>query len=126
MAFVRWRGRSCELLATIYENGRSRKVILANIHDFYAPEWLKEEVAVKFPDIKVDWLAVDRAIAQGPPNFLAKSTPPEHLDMATVEHYLRKWADDLSRAKRPKEAEYLHATAYILKEVRSEFFWANN
>ncbi len=126
MAFVRWRGRCCELLATVYENGRSKKITLANLHDFYVPDWVKEEVAEKFPGIRVDWLAVDRAIAQGPPDLLTENTPAEHLDMATIEHYLRKWSDDLSRTKRPKEAEYLRATAYILKEIRAEFFWAHN
>jgi hypothetical protein len=126
MAFVRWRGRCCELIATVYENGRSKKVTLANIPDFYAPEWLKEEVAEKFPGIQVDWLAVDRAIAKGPPDFLTKNTPTEHIDMATIEHYLRKWADDLAKAKRPKEADYLRATAHILTETRAEFFWDHN
>ena len=126
MAFVRWRGRCCELIATVYENGRSKKITLANIHDFYAPGWLKEEVAMKFPGIKVDWLAVDRAIAKGPPRFLTKDIPGEHLDAATIEHYLRKWADDLAKSKRSKEADYLRTTACILKEIRSEFFWDHN
>jgi predicted nucleotidyltransferase len=66
LAYIRWRGKCCELLATVYENGRSKKVILANIHDFYVPEWQKEEVARKFPGVKVDWLAVDREIAKWP------------------------------------------------------------
>jgi hypothetical protein len=126
MAFVRWRKRCCELIATVYENGASKKIILANIHDFYVPEWVKQEVAQKFPNIKVDWLAVDRAVARGPRNFLTKDTPSEHVDMATIEHYLRKWADDLTKTKRPKEADYLRTTAYILKEMRSEFFCTNN
>ncbi|MGD0857083.1 MAG: hypothetical protein ABSA18_14990 [Dehalococcoidia bacterium] len=77
MAFVRWRGRCCELVATVYENGKSKKIILANIHDFYVPEWVKEEVATKFPSVRVDWLAVDQAIAQGPPSILTKNTPAE-------------------------------------------------
>jgi hypothetical protein len=126
MAFVRWRGRCCELLATVYDNGRSRKILLANIHDFYVPEWVKEEVAQKFPGIKVDWLAVDRTIAQGPPDILIKNTPPEHLDMATIERYLRKWADDLTGAKRSKEADFLRVTANILTGMRAEFYWANS
>ena len=126
MAYVRWRGRCCELIATVYENGRSKKVTLANLHDFYAPEWVKEEVAAKFPGIRVDWLAVDQAIAQGPPGFLTESTPHEHLDMATIEHYLRKWGDDLAGEKRPEQAGCLRVAAYILKEERSRFFWEHN
>jgi hypothetical protein len=126
MAYVRWRGRCCELIATLYENGKSKKVTLANLHDFHVPEWVKEEVAAKFPGIRVDWLAVDQAIAKGPPDFLTQDTPHEHLDMATIEHFLRQWADDLSKAGRPKEAECLRAAAYTLKEERSHFFWEHN
>lgn len=126
MAFVRWRGRCCELIATVYENGRSRKITLANLQAFYVPEWIKKEVAVKFPGIKVDWLAVDRALAQGPPAILTKSTPPEHLDMATVEHYLRKWAQSISKKNRIKEANYLRMAADVLTEMRVEFYWANS
>jgi hypothetical protein len=125
MAFIRWRRSCCELIATVYENGRSKKVTLANIHEFSVSEGLQQEIAEKFPGIKVDWLAVNRAIAQGPPGFLTKSTPPEHLDMATIEHLLRKWADDLSGEKRPKEAECLRAAAHILTGIRADFYWAN-
>ena len=126
MAFVRWRGRCCELIATVYENGRSKKITLANLQAFYVPEWIKKEVAEKFPGIKVDWLAVEQALAQGPPAVLTKSTPPEHLDMATVEHYLRKWADDISKKNRIKEANYLRMAADVLTEIRAEFYWANS
>jgi hypothetical protein len=126
MAFVRWRGRCCELIATVYENGRSKKITLANLQEFYVPEWIKQEVAEKFPGIKIDWLAVDRALAQGPPDILTKGTPPEHLDMATIEHYLRKWADDISKTNRIKDAGYLRAAARILMEMRAEFYWANS
>ncbi len=126
MAFVRWRGRCCELIATVYENGRSKKITLANLPEFYADEWIKQEVAEKFPGIKVDWLAVDLALAQGPPDILTKSTPPEHLDMATVEHYLRKLADDFFKANRFNEACCLRSAANILTETRAEFYWANS
>lgn len=90
------------------------------------PEWIKKKVAENFPGIKVDWLAVERALAQGPPAILTKSTPPEHLDMATVEHYLRKWADDISKKNRIKEANYLRMAANVLTEMRAEFYWANS
>ncbi len=126
MAFVRWRGYCCELIATVYENGRSKKITLANLREFYVPEWVKQEVAEKFPRIKVDWLAVDQAIAQGPPDILTKSAPPEHLDMAAIEHYLRKWADDISKINRTKEADYLRTAANILTGMRAEFLWANS
>jgi hypothetical protein len=127
MAFVRWRGRCCELLATVYENDRpASQVVLAKFHDFFVDKWTREEVAEKFPGIKVDWLAVDRALAQGPPAILTRSTPAEHLDMATIEHYLRKWSDDLYETKRLKEADFLRVAANILTEMRAEFYWANS
>jgi len=113
MAFVRWRGRCCELIATVYENGRSKKITLANLQAFYVPEWIKK-------------LAVERALAQGPPAILTRSTPSEHLDMATVEHYLRKWADDISKKNRIKEANYLRMAADVLTETRAEFYWSNS
>ena len=56
----------CELVATVYENDRpSRQVILAKFHDFFVDKWTRQIVAEKFPGIKVDWLAIDRALAQG-------------------------------------------------------------
>jgi hypothetical protein len=126
MAFIRWRGHCCELIATVYENGRSKKVTLANLHEFYADEWLQQEISEKFPGIKVDWLAVNRALAKGPPDILTTSTPSEHLDMATVEHHLRKWADDAYNSNRTKEAGYLRTAAHILTEMRAQFYWAHS
>ena len=59
MAFIRWRGRCCELIVTVYENGRSKKITLANLQTFYVPEWIKKGCR------KVSWnqgrLAGDRA-----------------------------------------------------------------
>jgi len=124
MAFVRWRGRCCELIATVYENDRpTRQVVLAKFHDFFVDKWTREEVTEKFPGIKIDWLAVDRALAQGPQAIL---TPPEHLDMATVEHYLRTWAENADKANRSREAGYLRVAANILTGMRAEFYWANS
>lgn len=122
---VLW-GRCCQLIATVYENGGSKQTVLTNFHDFFVDRWTREEVEEKFPGIKVDWLAIDRALAQGPPGILVKSTPAEHLDMATVEHYLRKWADGLSEAKRSEEANLLRLTANILTGMRAEFYWTNS
>jgi hypothetical protein len=125
MAFVRWRGRCCELIATVYENGRSKKIILTKLPEFYVAEWIKKEVADRFPGIKVDWLAVNQVLAQGPPAILTKSTPPEHLDMATIEHYLRQWANGAANTNHQKEADCLRVAANILTEMRAEFYWTN-
>ena len=65
MAFVRWRGGCSQLIATVYEDGRSRQITLANLPDFYVSENTKHHVAQKFPKISVDWSTVDRELARG-------------------------------------------------------------
>jgi hypothetical protein len=121
MAFVRWRGRSSQLLATVYENGRSKQITLASLPDFYVSDITKMQVAEKFPQIEVD-----RALAQGPPpGILKQNTPPEHLDYAAVEHYLRQWADDAEGAKLTGDATRLRIAAGVLTRWRGEFYWAN-
>lgn len=69
MAFVRWRGNSAELLTTLYDQGRSRQVRLACLGGAYSVDPLvRATVAERFPAIRVDWEAVDRALAEGPPH----------------------------------------------------------
>jgi hypothetical protein len=45
MAFVRWRGRYSQLVATVYEDGRSKKITLANLPGLYVSEATKREAA---------------------------------------------------------------------------------
>lgn len=127
MAFVRWRGQYAQLVATVYEAGLSRKITLAGLSEFYASELTKRRVAERFPHIKVDWEAVDRSLAQGPPpGILKQNTPPEHLDYAAVEHYLRKWADDAEVANLTGDATDLRIAAGVLTRWRAEFYWDNH
>jgi hypothetical protein len=126
MAFVRWRGQYAQLVATVYDAGWYRKITLAGLHDFYASDLTKLRVAEKFPHIKVDWEAVDRALAQGPPGILKKNILPEHLDMAAVEHHLRKWADDAEAAKLTGDATDLRIAAGVLTRWRAESYWENH
>lgn len=51
MAFVRWRGTCAELLATVYENGRSRQILLANLPGPYASLGTRLQVTKEHPDI---------------------------------------------------------------------------
>ena len=97
MAFIRWRGRCAQLLATVYIDGRSKQITLTNLPEFNIPEATKHYVAKKFPDVKVDWVAVTRLLAEGPLDILKEKTPTEHLDMAVVEQYLRKWAAEANK-----------------------------
>jgi len=126
MAFVRWRGHCAQLIATVYEGGRSRKITLACLPGFYVPGSTKQYVAEKFPNIKVDWLAVDRALAKGPPGVLKTSTPPEHLDYATVENYLRRWASKAYRENLTHDAGVLVKAADVLTQWRARFYHAND
>lgn len=90
MAFVRWRGNSASLLATVYDQGRSRQVLLARLGTGYeVPSSLRRQVAQRFPTIVVDWVAVNTAMAQGP-----VGSPPltfEAMSFLTVENSLREW-----------------------------------
>ena len=125
MAFVRWRGGCSQLIATVYEDGRSRQITLTNLPDFYVSESTKHHVAQKFPKINVDWVAVDRELAKGPSGSLKESTPQKHLDYADVEHYLRQWANEAETAKRGKDVTSLRIAANVLTRWRAEFYWSN-
>ncbi|GEM_PF-1102226 len=122
MAFIRWRGRCAQLLATMYVDGCSKQITLTNLPDFYITEATMHYVTEKFPDVLVDWATVTRMLAEGPPNKLKENTPTEHLDMAEVEHYLRKWA---AETKVASHAQCLYATAGILTDWRAKFYQEN-
>ena len=112
MAFVRWRGTCAQLLTTVYEHGRSRQVLLANLHGGFATSpsvWAA--VADRFPHVTVDWATVDRALAVGPP----ASSPPtaEQLTWAAVAHQLLEWAMEGSEG-RPEERTALRRAAEVL------------
>ena len=126
MAFVRWRGRCAQLLATVYRDGRSKQVTLACLPGFYVPESTMRYVAEKFPGIKVDWEAVNRSLAEVPPGVLKHKVPEEHLDMASVEQYLRKWAAEADRKKLIDDASRLYNAADVLTKWRVEFYWDNH
>ncbi len=122
MAFVRWRGSCCELLATVYENDRpSRQVVLAKFHDRFVDKWTKEKVTERFPGIAIDWLAVDQALAQGPPVTRANVIPLGHSDMSAIEHHLRKWAAEADKVNRYNEANCLRKAANILTGIKLGF-----
>ena len=108
MAFVRWRGNCAELLTTVYENGKSRQILLANLPQDYAAGWVREQVATNHPDIRVDWLAVERVLSRGPK---ANPHPEPPLPLLQTEDLLRTTAQrflgdgiDAWQAKRLNDA----------------------
>lgn len=90
---MRWRGNRAALLTTVYGQGHSRQVQLANLGEGYAiaPE-VRDTVAARFPGIPVDWDAVERALAEGPPVQRAASVPSERVQWLEAEQQLRRWA----------------------------------
>jgi hypothetical protein len=91
MAFLRWRGTRAQLLATVYQDGRSRQVVLATLGGAYAvPRTIRARVDTAFPHLRVDWAAIDRALAAGP----SGSTPltAEQWTWESAAHALRDWA----------------------------------
>ena len=107
MAFVRWRGGCAQLLASVWEDGRSHQILLTNVPGFAAPVALRAGIAARFPTLTVDWAAVDRALVAGPPGRPALS--PQARTWAETAHDLRTWAlttdvprerTDLERAAR--------------------------
>ena len=91
LAFIRWRGSSASLLATVYTAGRSRQILLANLGGAYAVHpALQARVTPQFPTIRVDWAAIDRALAAGPPGSAPLTA--EQWTWEAAAHALRDWA----------------------------------
>ena len=121
MAFVRWRGNSAELLTTVYDQGRSRQVRLACLGGAYvvAPE-IRDRVADHFPGIRVDWEAVDRALAEGPPHEKAQTAagmPNDRLEWLELERRLHYWAA-MIEPRSAGDAQGLRAAAALFASWR--------
>ncbi|GEO28165.1 hypothetical protein AAC03nite_39500 [Alicyclobacillus acidoterrestris] len=72
-------------------------------------------VTERFPTIPVDWNAVNRAMAEGPPGE-AQLTDLQ-LSYLDVENHLREWAK--SSKSSPLESQQLIVTANLLSSWRS-------
>lgn len=117
MAFVRWRGNSATLLTTVYEQGKSRQVLLAALGSGYSvPMGVQESVTHRYPTLSVDWKAVNRAMAIGP----TRDTPltEKQRTYLEVEQQLREWA---TRQETPfrDESQQLLAAAGVLNAWRT-------
>ena len=113
MAFVRWRGNCAQLLTTITVDGRPRQQLLLNLRGAYATTpriWA--QVAANFPGVRVDWAAVDRALAAGPPT--ASVARPEQLTAAAIAHQLRVWATS-DQIPGPDRHLLDHAAAILIR-----------
>jgi hypothetical protein len=116
MAWVRWRGQSAQLLATIWEQGTSHQRVLANFQGAYSVSWsLREAVTRNFPHVSVDWSAVADALAQGPPQ--APPLTATQWDWARVEQQLQDWGHQ--SWGEPDERERLLSAAAVLASWRA-------
>lgn len=116
MAFVRWRGSCAQLLATVYEQGKTRQLVLANLQGgYFVPEATRQYVMDRFPDVSVDWNQVEEALAVGP-----KRTSPvtaQEWDYVRVEQALRAWARDPQMHR--SDAQILQVAAQVLTNCRA-------
>jgi len=116
MAFVRWRGNSAALLATVYEQGRSRQVLLAALGCGYAvPKGVREYLGERFPDMSIDWDQVNEAMAKGP--HTAPTLSNAQLSYLEVEQRLRAWTDK-QITPFPGERQQLLDAANVLSNCR--------
>lgn len=115
MAFVRWRGNSAQLLTTVYEGGRSRQILLANLHGGYGvADWIRKEVEEKHPELVIDWVAVDESMARGPAH--AKPLTAQQWEYWQAEQALKKWAEEAGIL--PSERATLKVAASLLSTMR--------
>ncbi len=121
VAFVRWRGRSAELLATVYERGTSRQVRLASLGARGVAPETRADVAERFPGIRVDWDAVDLALARGSlrerSEAAARDLPNDPLEWLHLQRRLHYWAALTERAQ-PEDARRLRTAATVLASWR--------
>lgn len=96
----------------MYDQGRSRQILLTPLQGAYAtPASVRKAVAEQFPEVVVDWHAVDQALASGPPTAVPPSS--RQLEWATVASWLQDWAMDGTQGC-PAERAILQAAAQVL------------
>lgn len=116
MAFVRWRGNCAQLLVTRWENGKSRQLCLANFHGAYTVPWsVRQAVTHDYPALQIDWVAIEAALAQGPPG--SRPLTPEEWDWAHCERLLTEWGH--GSAGDPAERDQLLGAAAVLQSWRA-------
>lgn len=122
MAFIRWRGRCAQLLATVYQDGRSKQIRLLTMPEFHITPHMQELVEQAHPAIRIDWDKIHRDFAKGPPMHLVSPMPEEHQEMAIVENRLRKWSRAMTEWK---DAKILLDAAILLVNHRSRYYFDN-
>ena len=81
---------------------------------------VRATVAERFPAIRVDWEAVDRALAEGPPHEktqTAAGVPNDRLDWLELERRLHYWAA-MIESRDAEDAQRLRAAAALFASWR--------
>ena len=117
MAWIRWRGHTAQLMATIGDHGKQRQQYLGSLGaEYTVPEPVKARITARFPTLTIDWDAVNRTVAAGPPGTPPPS--PAAWDWARVEWLLEDWSQTGPSAY-PYESQALHHAALILRQWRA-------
>lgn len=117
MAWIRWRGATAQLMATVWDRGKSRQQYLGSLGGEYTvPAHIRAQITARFPALPIDWDAVNRALAAGPPGTPPLS--PTAWTWAEVEWRLEAWSQT-GPATEPYEHQALHAAAVVLRAWRS-------
>ncbi|MCY0892595.1 MAG: hypothetical protein OWR52_03685 [Acidibacillus sp.] len=68
MAFVRWRGETAQILASVWQDGKSKQVRVCSLPPSQRTITLglKEIVAKEVPDVAIDWDAIQTELDAGP------------------------------------------------------------
>ncbi len=117
MAWIRWRGQTAHLMTTEWVTGKSRQRYLTSLGGAYAvAASVRTAIEARYPDVVVDWAAIDRALAAGPPG--SRPLTPDEWNWAQVEHRLRDWATTGPEGF-PNERATLLAAAAVLQSWRA-------
>ena len=111
MAWIRWRGTNAHLMMTERRQGHTVQRYLASLGGAYAVSASQRaSLEARYPEVSMDWAAIDEALAAGPPGAGTLSAP--EWDAVHIEHQLRMWAEnatDLFPAERAALAQAAHA-----------------
>ena len=103
-------------MTTEWVDGKSRQRYLASLGGVYAVSGsLRAAIAAQYPDVVIDWAAIDCALAVGPPG--SQPLPATAWDWAYVEHLLREWAATGPEVF-PNERATVQAAAAVLQAWR--------
>lgn len=117
MAWIRWRGLNAHLMTTEQRQGHSVQRYLVSLGGSYSVS-ASQRAAIEsnYPDVVVDWAAIDEALAAGPPGARPLSAP--EWDAVHIEHQLRIWAEQAPDLL-PSEREAFVRTAQALQLWRA-------